>query len=322
MAVAGLALTGCSSPTAPSAPPAAPNPTPQLSLTCPGATSAGSLHGGPVPVSFGQPAAAGGREPIQVSCTPASGTPFPIGTTTVQCTATDAVLQTASCSFAVTVAVVPRLSHTKFLAFGDSFTAGEIGVPTGQRLADGTPVFALAVVPGNSYPTQLTTLLRARYVGQVEQIAVVNAGLPGELTEDGVKRLPGVMRSAAPDVLLLLEGINDLNTYGAAGVSKAALGVDMMAKEGRYRGARVFVATLAPAGTGPKAPPATLISQLNARIRDTARGEGAVLVDVHAALAADIARYMGPDGLHPNAAGYQKMADTFYDAIRAAFESR
>lgn len=43
--------------------------------------------------------------PPTVSCTPASGSPFPLGTTTVTCTATDGVnpVNKASCSFTVTV---------------------------------------------------------------------------------------------------------------------------------------------------------------------------------------------------------------------------
>src|SRR6185503_12292687 len=40
---------------------------------------------------------------VTVVCTPASGSCFPVGTTTVTCTATDASGNTATCSFTVTV---------------------------------------------------------------------------------------------------------------------------------------------------------------------------------------------------------------------------
>jgi hypothetical protein len=40
---------------------------------------------------------------VTVTCTPASGTVFPAGTTTVTCTATDQLGQSLSCSFTVTV---------------------------------------------------------------------------------------------------------------------------------------------------------------------------------------------------------------------------
>ncbi|MGC8952805.1 HYR domain-containing protein, partial [Chloroflexus sp.] len=40
---------------------------------------------------------------VAVTCTPASGSTFPLGTTTVTCTATDAAGNTASGSFTITV---------------------------------------------------------------------------------------------------------------------------------------------------------------------------------------------------------------------------
>jgi hypothetical protein len=47
----------------------------------------------------------------------------------VQCTATDTLNRSNSCSFTVTVSRTPQLSVTKFLAFGDSITAGEVTFP-------------------------------------------------------------------------------------------------------------------------------------------------------------------------------------------------
>ena len=47
--------------------------------------------------------AAGGCPPVTVNCNPPSGSTFPIGTTTVTCTASDACGQTVTCSFHVTV---------------------------------------------------------------------------------------------------------------------------------------------------------------------------------------------------------------------------
>ena len=53
-----------------------------------------------VPVSYPAPTVSGGST---VVCMPPSGLNFPLGTTTVNCTATDAASNTASCSFTVTV---------------------------------------------------------------------------------------------------------------------------------------------------------------------------------------------------------------------------
>jgi lysophospholipase L1-like esterase len=47
-----------------------------------------------------------------------------------------------------------------------------------------------------------------------------------------------------------------------------------------------------------------------------------VLVDIHAGLSEDPARYIGIDGLHPTEAGYRRMAELFFDAIRGDLETR
>ncbi len=82
-----------------------------------------------VAVTYAVPSPAGGRAPATVNCSPASGDVFPVGPTRVTCTATDAAAATATCTFDVTVARVPQLTRTRFLAFGDSVTAGEVTAP-------------------------------------------------------------------------------------------------------------------------------------------------------------------------------------------------
>jgi lysophospholipase L1-like esterase len=256
-----------------------------------------------------------------VTCAPVSGSLFPVGTTQVRCTAT-AGTDTASCSFPVTVTPPPaRLSRTKFLAFGDSLTAGEVTQPTIVPQRDGGRLHRLVIVPSASYPTQLLSRLRTRYTTQVAQIEVVNAGRSGEWAEDGAIRLPAVMSSSRPEVVLLLQGMNDLLALGAPGVPRAARAIDLMTKEIRGRGARAFLATLPPTRPlVPRAVPLELVQALNTQIRSTAVGEGAVLVDLYEALASDVTRYIGVDGLHPTEAGYARMADTFFAAVRANLE--
>jgi lysophospholipase L1-like esterase len=224
----------------------------------------------------------------------------------------------------VTVAVpIPHLSRTKFVAFGDSMTAGEVSRSTSTRLSDGSPFFRLVVIPAASYPTQLLTQLRTRYTGQTAQLQVTNAGRPGEWAEDGALRLPGVLSTLRPEAVFLLEGVNELFALSTPGVQRAGRALDTMAREVRNRGARLFLATLPPPrGTSATTVPVALIQSLNATIRTTARGENAVLVDLYEALSTDINRYIGPDGLHPTEAGYQKIADTFFAAVRAEFEAR
>ena len=318
---------GCSSPTAPTPPrnqttqEPNPNQLPALTITCPANAAVTATSNAGVAVSFASATAAGGAPPIDVTCTRQSGSLFAVGTTSVQCTARDSAAQTASCAFNVTVnPPVPQISRTRFLAFGDSLTLGEVTTPvsTSRR---GEANYRSVIVPSAAYPTRLTTLLRARYVNQAAAIEVNNAGLPGEVVEDAAGRLPGVLSSYRPAVLLLFHGYNDL--YAGTSVSRTASYLDLMAKEGRNRGVRVFLATLPPPRPGgARSVPASLVAALNERIRITAAGEGAALVDLYAPLVSDIHRYIGTDGLHPTEAGYQRIAELFFEAIRADLEVR
>lgn len=319
-------VAGCSSPTSPTPPtgnpPTQPPTTPTaLAMTCPANLNASATTGTSVAVTFAPPTTSGGVSPVQVSCNRTSGSQFPVGTTPVQCTATDAAATTRSCTFNVTVTPpLPQLTRTTFLAFGDSTTTGELTLNTPTREGG---FERLVVIPALAYPSQLLSLMRARYTTQASTLVMTNAGLPTEWAEDGALRLPGVMSTNRPQVVLLLEGVNDLAALGTRGVTSAWRAIDTMAKEIRNRGARAFIATIPPPRpSGSKAVPVALIQSLNSNIRDTARGEGAVLVDLFTVLNADVNRYIGPDGLHPTEAGYLKIAETFYEAIRLDLEQR
>lgn len=256
---------------------------------------------------------------MTVACTHTSGSTFPIGSTIVECTATDAMNRTATCSFQVTVTPSPKIALTKFMAFGDSITAGEVTAPTNGVVPTGEfPLFRQIVVPSASYPTVLQRLLLSRYVAQISSIRVDNEGLPGETAPDAVPRFTTALGSRRPEAVLLLSGYNGVT--GPGGASGAAAAVSTMASEARNRGLRVFIATLTPGGSGGRGIPDFFLQNYNDRMRQVARGEGAVLVDLYAALSADVNAYIGIDGLHPNEAGYRKMAETFFAAIRGDLE--
>ena len=329
-AIALTLVSSCSSPTGPTPPPAtAPTPptppvtAPPLTISCP-ANITLTAATSPANVTFVAPTTTGGVPPAQVTCTRQSGSPFTTGATTVLCTAIDAASTSVSCQFSVTVNVTaPRLSRTRFLAFGDSITAGEVTVPSTTTAAGGGPNYKLIVVPASSYPSQLLQMLRTRYTDQTAALTMVNSGVPGEWAQDGAQRLPGVLIAQRPEAVLLLEGYNDLGASGTTGINSAWSAIDRMAKEIRNRGARVFLSTLPPPGpSGARSIPASQVVALNDRIRQTAAGEGAVLVDAYAALSVDVRRYVGVDGLHLTEAGYQKLAELFLNAIRADLEVR
>src|SRR5215218_7413872 len=126
-----LAAIGCSkSPTAPTPPPPPPpviaNPP---TVNCNEGISRATTSAEGIVINYDTPSTSDGQGSVTVSCSPPPGQMFPIGTTAVSCTATDTLNRTATCSFNVTVSKLPWLSKTRYLAFGDSITAGEVTFP-------------------------------------------------------------------------------------------------------------------------------------------------------------------------------------------------
>lgn len=91
------------------------------------------------------------------------------------------ILLCISCSENVTL---PLLSDDAVvLTFGDSLTYG-----TGSS-------------PENAYPSILAKLIQRK---------VINAGLPGEISQDGLLRLPALIKQHQPDLIILCHGGNDI----------------------------------------------------------------------------------------------------------------
>ncbi|HSL21582.1 MAG TPA: GDSL-type esterase/lipase family protein [Vicinamibacterales bacterium] len=293
---------------------------------CPANVQVESADGAPIAVTFPQPIATGGTEPLTVSCTPASGTVLPVGAHPTTCVVTDAAGQTAACTFSITVKGPPRLTLTNFMAFGDSLTWGVFrdSVPTLRRYA----ILPDVPPPAEAYPNQLEQMLRARYRQQTP--VVQNFGFGGEVVDDGgagdvvsvgVTRLPAAL-DARPDTqaLLLMEGTNDLLGF-EAGADRAIEGLRRMVAHAKQRGLRVFLATIPPQRPGGRRDRvAQIIPGFNDRIRALAASEGVILVDVYDALK-DKLYLISIDDLHPTAQGYVVIAQTFFDVIRAQLEA-
>ena len=272
----------------------------RLALACPVPVRTQSFDGQPVSVGFDLPSAAGGQAPVSVGCTPAPGHGFDIGVTEVACSASDALGQTAACAFSVTVLGPPRLSATRFLAFGDSLTAGWVSSPASRARPE----------PTAAYPYLLQRDLQSRYVTQT--IEVINAAAPGEDARDAPGRFRSVVASERPEVIVLWEGTNDLNTVTGGGIETAAAALDTMVVHGQSRGADVLIMTVPPAlrlGVQESVP------LLNDEIAAIAARRDIVLIDAHAVIAygacpgGGTMPCLGADGLHPTAEGYRLVAD-------------
>lgn len=73
--------------------------------------------------------------------------------------------------------------NTKVVAFGDSITNG------------------YGVDKDKTYPAQLSELLG---------VEVINAGINGEMSSAGLKRLPSILEKYSPDILIICHGGNDI----------------------------------------------------------------------------------------------------------------
>jgi len=240
----------------------------------------------------------------------------------VTCKATDGLNRTAECSFPVTVSKLATLSRTRFLAFGDSVTSGEVTFPVGSTSLHGAgAITKQVVVPSAAYPTILAKTLQGRYPSQAEQIVVANYGLGGERTVEARNRYFQALSIVRPEVVLLMEGYNDIPGGANGAASAAASEIEIMAAEARLRGMRVFIGTaLPPRPGGNRAIGEIYVIDWNNRMRTVAARQGAVLVDLYTPILPEVTRYIGVDGLHPNEAGYAKIADLFFQAIQATLE--
>jgi lysophospholipase L1-like esterase len=338
-------VADCGSPTSVDPPPVGPP-----MVTCPANVSVSASAG--QTVNYASPVTTGGTPPVATTCAPASGAAFPVGTTTVTCTARDAIQRPAVCSFTVTL-VSSHLAAMNFVAFGDSMTAGENSLeppppgysanyfPTcGPQTTTAARHLAAQARPNfidlaNAYPTQLLGMLNARFAG--EAFTMDNEGLPAERAADGVSRLsPCVFQTDHPNVLLLLEGTNDLEGFGYTPTPSQEQIIVGYLKTDVSNAVRagvpfIFVSTIlpvtncSPASTNCHVGPSVNVdaSVANKNINDTnalirAGISGATIVDGYAAFfAADptLGSLIEIDGLHATPAGYAVLAQAFMNSI-------
>jgi len=165
------------------------------------------------------------------------------------------------------------------LAFGDSLTFG-----TGATVDE-------------SYPSRLGTLIGRH---------VVRAGVPGEVSESGLERLPGALEEHAPKLLILCHGGNDF--LRKLPKDKAAENVRAMIRLAKSRGIDVALIGTPEPGFG-VAPPA-FYAEIAKEFGIPYEGEvlGRVLKD----------KALKSDLVHPNAQGYRLIAEKVAELLRKA----
>ncbi len=166
----------------------------------------------------------------------------------------------------------PRLANDAvILAFGDSLT------------------FGTGATPKESYPAVLERLVGRR---------VVNSGVPGEVTGEGLSRLPEALEEEKPALLILCHGGNDLLRH--LDQQQTAGNLRAMIRLAQERGVAVVIISVPSPGIALSPPPFYLETAAEMNIPFDEKVLAMVLSD----------RSLKSDYIHPNAAGYRRLAES------------
>ncbi|MEX2515296.1 MAG: arylesterase [Gammaproteobacteria bacterium] len=163
------------------------------------------------------------------------------------------------------------------LAFGDSLTYG-----TGARR-------------DSSYPAELQRL---------SQRQVINAGISGELSADGLARLPDLLNKHQPDLMILCHAGNDI--LRKKDEQQTATNLRRMIALAKERNVQVVMLGV----------PAFGLRMQTADFYDDIAADAGILYlpDLVSEVLAE--RRYKSDSVHPNAAGYKVMAEAIHAALR------
>ena len=168
-------------------------------------------------------------------------------------------------------------SRSIILAFGDSLTYGK-GAPT------------------QSYPTQLQKLINMR---------VINAGVSGETSTRGLKRLPSLLKKYHPSLVILCHGGNDLIQKKSKELLKSNL--RRMIQISKASGAQVLFIGV---------PNFKMIRFSTEGLYKKLAKEEEVFYEGEVLAKVENSSELKSDRIHPNAKGYALIAETFAKVLR------
>jgi acyl-CoA thioesterase-1 len=173
------------------------------------------------------------------------------------------------------------------VAFGDSLTAG------------------LGVTPEQSYPALLAARLRA----EGYPYRVVNAGVSGDTTAGGLRRVDWALR-LNPEIVILELGAND--ALRGQDLSAVRANLDQLVARLQSAGARVLIA-------GMRLPPnygARYGAEFEGVYREVAKKRRAELIPFFLDGVGGEVRLNQPDGIHPTPEGYRVIVDHLWPYLR------
>jgi len=173
------------------------------------------------------------------------------------------------------------------LCFGDSITFG-YGSTTG------------------GYPPKLNQLLQEHG----KPALLINSSIPGERTPEGATRLAEVLKASRVDIMLIMEGTNDVRKGLSLGTTQRNL--DAIIKQAKAAGIVPIVATLTPSNQGKS--PTLIPAKWNPMIKSLAAENKVILSDHYHKILQDWTKSTA-DGIHPNDDGYMLIAQIWYDTI-------
>lgn len=194
---------------------------------------------------------------------------------------------------AAAAAPAPSVATRRLVFLGDSLTAG-LGLPI-----------------DDAFPSLIARRLDARGRGWT----VVNAGVSGDTTAGGLRRLDWALEGGADVVVVALGGNDGLRGLP---VDDLARNLDAIVAGAKTSGAAVVLAGMeAPPNTGP---------DYTARFRAVypavaARHQVTLLPFLLEGVAGEVALNQG-DGIHPNQEGARRVADLLWRTLEPIIEAR
>jgi acyl-CoA thioesterase I len=185
------------------------------------------------------------------------------------------------------VAAEPAASRPRIVALGDSLTAG------------------LGLEPDQAYPA----LLQKRLDAAGLKYEVVNAGVSGDTSAGGLRRLDWALDG---DVKVLIVALGGNDALRGLPVEQLRQNLTTIVERAKARRIQVILA-------GMEAPPnfgAAYTATFRQTYREVAAEQGAVLIPFLLEGVAGLPEMNQGDGIHPTAAGAERVADTVWSALR------
>jgi acyl-CoA thioesterase-1 len=189
-------------------------------------------------------------------------------------------------------AATPVETLPKIVAFGDSLTAG------------------YGLSPAESYPTLLQKMLDADGF----KYEVVNAGISGDTSAGGVRRIDWSLDAGGVRFVILELGANDF--LRGQPVTETRKNLSAIIERSKSRGARVLLAgmyTTTEAGSGYE-------QQIDEGFKSLAKEHGVTLIPFFLEGVAGKTELNQQDGIHPNAEGTRLVAATVYRYLKPMLE--